>query len=603
VTQSPSPASPTTPGSESTAGLRPLLRLAPWIGRHRGLVGGALIAFAGARLLEAGVPLCLREGIDRIDRGDFDVTGPALALVGLVLARLLVVSAARIGIRRAGIGVAFDLRQALFQRLQHQGSAFFARHTIGDMMTRAVADVSLVRRLISVGTIMLVVMIYATLVGFAAMFWLAPELAWVVAPPLPFVAVYALHASRRMKLSSSQVQARLSRLTDRTQETFGGIRTLQAMARESGIEAAFERDNRAYADAFREQARLGSAMTAVMPTLAAAGTLIVLGWGGHLVLTGAISKGTFVAFFTYVAMVIQPMRVAGFLVNLIQRAVVGAERIFEVLDLPDEIPDRPSGRTPAALKGALSLHGCTVRYPGADRDALSDLDLAIAPGERIAIMGPVGAGKSTLLALFPRLVDAPAGTVCIDDHPVTDWPLAQLRHDVVLVPQDAFLFGQPLGENLSYDEPSRDEDLVLDAADVAAFRRTIENLPAGLGTLVGERGVTLSGGQRQRATLARGVIRDAPVLLLDDCFAAVDTETEEQILQALMARRRGRTTVLVTHRVSTARRADRVIVMEDGRIVASGPHELLARQDGWYARLAALQAEAPADAGDRVIAP
>jgi ATP-binding cassette subfamily B protein len=560
-----------------------------------------VIAFGVARMLEASVPLFLRDAIDRIESAvgagtTADLAGPVTGITIAVLLRMGVVTYARTAIRRAGIGLAFDLRQALYDRLQHQGQLFFSRHAVGDMMTRAVSDVGLIRRLVSQGTILIVVMVYATVVGFAAMFWLAPQLAWLVVPPLPFVACYALYASRRMRAASADVQARLSRLTDRTQEAFGGIRTLQAMAREDGELARFDADNGRYARAFRRQVRTTSAMSAVMPTLGATGTLIVVGWGGHLVLAGEISTGTFVAFFAYVGMVLQPMRVFGMLVNLIQRAAVASGRVFEILDAPDEIVDAPSGRTPAAVAGELRLEQAGFRFPGATTPALEAVDLVVRPGETVAVMGRIGAGKSTLLALLARLLDPTTGRVRLDGHDLADWPVAQLRDQVALVPQDAFLFARPLHENLSYDDPERAEAEVLDAARSADLAETVERLPEGLATLVGERGVTLSGGQRQRATVARGVIRDAPVLLLDDCFAAVDTDTEERILEGLIHRRDDRTTVLVTHRVSTARHAHRILVLEAGRVAELGSHAELIGRGGAYADLAREQARGAAEA-------
>ncbi len=571
---------------------RILLRLGPWLARQRLLIGYALVAFAVARLLEAAVPLFLREVIDRIDTGNPALVGPVLGIVACVLARLLVVSSARMGIRQAGINLVFDLRQTLFDRLQRQGATFFTRHTVGDMMTRAVSDLGLLRRLVSMGTIMVVVMVYATVIGFAAMFYLAPSLAWMVAPPLPFIAWYAARAAKRMNASSRRTQERLGELTERTQERFGGIRTLQAMAREDAEIVRFEGDNRAYADAFREQARVASAMTSVMPTLAAVATLTVIGYGGHLVLSEQISKGTFVAFFAYVAMVIGPMRSMGFLVNLVQRAAVAGTRVFEVLDLEPEIADRPSGNTPARMTGALSAHDLHFTHPGSERPALAGIDLTITAGETVAVMGRVGAGKSTLLCLFARLLEAPAGSVRIDGHPVADWPLEELRRQVALVPQDAFLFAQPMQENLSYDDPTRALEPILGAAEAADLESTIADLPQGVATLIGERGVTLSGGQRQRTTLARGIIRSAPVLLLDDCFASVDTDTEERILGRLLAERRGQTTLMVTHRVSTARSANRILVLEDGRVEGFGHHEDLLANGGWYAELAGAQRDA-----------
>ena len=608
MTRSPSPGSPTTRASERgpasqaeadeagrTLGLAGLLRLGPWLARQRAWIGGSLVLFFVARLLEAAVPLFLREGIDAVDAAltdpaaSADLTVPALGIVGCVLARLVIVSSARITLRRAGLNVAFELRQAMFDRLQRQGVRFYGRRSVGDMMTRAVSDVGLIRRLVSNGTLFAIILVYGTSVGFAAMFWLAPELAWLVIPPLPFVALYAIRASRRMNAASREVQARTSALTDRAQEAFGGIRTLQVMAREQLEVDRFDDDNDRYGRAFVRQARILSMMTAVMPTLAAATSLVVIGWGGHLVLTGAMSKGTFVAFFTYVAMVIQPMRQTGTLLNLLQRASVGCERVFEILDEPDEFPDRPSGDTPAAIDGHLSLHGFGYTYAGAERPALDEVTLDVPAGHSLAVMGRIGAGKSTLLSAFTRLLEAEPGQVRIDGHDVADWPLAQLRGEVVLVPQDAFLFGQPLRENLSYDDPSRSDDLVLAAAERAELLALLDRLPRGLQTLVGERGITLSGGQRQRATVARGVIREAPVLLLDDCFAAVDTETEERILAHLIEVRSSMTTVMVTHRVSTARHADAICVLDGGRVVEYGDHASLLEAGGWYAALAGEQ--------------
>ena len=568
-----------------------LRRLLPWAFRHKGWIGYSLLAFAGARLLEASVPLMMAEAIDRLAAGTFDVTGPVLAIAGAVLLRLVVVSSARIAIRRAAVNVAFDLRRALFDRLQRQGLTFFGQHTVGDMMTRAVSDIGVLRRLVSVGTIFMVILIYATTIGFGAMFYLAPDLAWLVFPPLPFIAVYALFAARSMRAASEATQETLGMVTERAQETFGGIRTLQAMAREPFVEARFGDANRAYIQAFLNQARINSLMTAIMPSLAAIGTLIVLGYGGSLVQQGALSPGSLVAFFAYVAMVIQPMRSAGTLVNMVQRGRVSAQRLFEILDLPDEIDDAGTHQAPR-IDGALHFGAVTARYAQAPQPALRDLELTVSPGEVIALMGPVGAGKSTLLALLPRLLEPSAGTITLDGTALRAWPLMRLREALALVPQDAFLFADELGANLSYDQPDRPAPTILQAAGAAAFRQTVERLPEGLDTRVGERGLTLSGGQRQRATLTRGLIREAPVLLLDDCFAAVDTHTEAQILDGLFDARRGKTTIFVTHRSATAQRADRIAVLEDGALTALGTHAALAQGDGWYARLAKRQGTA-----------
>ncbi|MEM7003986.1 MAG: ABC transporter ATP-binding protein, partial [Pseudomonadota bacterium] len=299
----------------------------------------------------------------------------------------------------------------------------------------------------------------------------------------------------------------------------------------------------------------------------------------------------FVAFFMFVNMVVQPFRVAGFIVNLFQRAAVASDRLFEVMDLDPEIPDQPSGATPEYIRGKLELRNLTFAYPGSEQQVLDQLNLTVQPGETVAIMGRVGAGKTTLLKQIVRLLEPPAQAVFIDDFPVEDYPLSQIRSQMALVPQDPFLFGEPLKDNLTYDDPNRALEAIWDAATSADLRNTIEEFPDQLDTLVGERGVTLSGGQKQRATLARGLIRHAPVLILDDCFSAVDTETEEHILSELRRLRAQQTTVLVSHRVSTARHADRIIVLDEGRILEMGSHQALIDLGGYYAELERVQRE------------
>ena len=569
--------------------LKSLLRLRPFIAPYRWRLSSGVAAFGLARLFEGLVPFFLAMGIDRIAAGDGDVREPVLGIAAAVVARYLTVTVARYAVRTTGQRVAFDLRQRLYGDLQRQGARFFNRHGIGDMMTRAVADISLIQRLIAMGTILVIILAYATLVGFGFMLHFSPTLTLLLLPPMPFIYYSAKRLSRQMGSASMAVQNRLSDLAAQTQENLAGIRTIQAMAQEENEIARFGATNEAYASAFYRQAEVNSRMTAWMPTLAAACSITILGYGGHLVLSGEMTPGALVAFFMYVNMVVQPFRVAGFIVNLVQRGAVASERLFEVFDLEAEVPDRPSGAAPAVIKGAIDVRALTVRHEAGRDAALKDANLTIRPGEMIAIMGRIGAGKTTLLKTLTRLFDPPPGSVFIDGVDVRDYPLAQLRTQVALVPQQTFLFGQPLKENLTYDDPDRPIDRLWAAAAAADLKDTIESFPERMDTVVGERGVTLSGGQKQRATLARGLIREAPVLILDDCFSNVDTETEERILAEMKRSRSGRTTLIVSHRVSTARHADRILILDAGRIVESGTHRDLIGQDGFYAELERLQ--------------
>jgi len=512
-----------------------------------------------------------------------------------VTMRYSVVTYARFEVRRVGLNVAFDLRQRLYSCLQDQGSEFFAKHTIGDMMTRAVADISLIQRLIAMGTILLVILVYASVFGFAFMLYFSPFLTLLILPPMPFVFWYARYSSRQMGVASKDVQDRLSDLGTHVQENLSGIRTIQAMVQEENEIARFGKTNQSYADAFYEQARINSAMMAWMPTMAAVCSLMILSYGGYLVLDGTMPIGNFVAFFMYVNMVVQPFRVAGFIINLFQRAAVASDRLFEVMDLEPEIEDLPTGATPALIQGTISIRQLSYSYPGSDHLVLDNISLDVKPGETVAIMGRVGTGKTTLLKLLVRLLDPPPASIFVDGYDVRDYPLSQIRAQLAMVPQDPFLFGEPLRDNLTYDDPNRALEEIWQAATSADFSSTIEDFPDKLETLVGERGVTLSGGQKQRATLARGFIRHAPVLILDDCFSAVDTETEEHILSELKRLRRAQTTLLVSHRVSTARHADRIVVLEGGKIMESGTHNELLAARGYYAELERVQREGAED--------
>ncbi len=566
-----------------------LLRLRPFIAPYRLRLLFGVAAFGLARFCEGLVPFFLAAGIDRIAAGQWDVTQPVLGMALAVAGRYVVVTAARYSVRSAGLKVAFDLRQKLYASLQGQGARFFARHSVGDMMTRAVADVALIQRLIAMGAILVIILVYATLVGFGFMLYFSPTLTLLLVPPLPLVWYYARRAAREMGAASLAVQERLSDLATFTEENLSGIRTIQAMAQEDRAIARFQESNLAYGRAFYQQSVVNSRMMAIMPSLAALCSVTILGYGGHLVLAGEMTAGAFVAFFMYVGMVVQPFRVAGFIVNLAQRAAVASDRLFEVFDRPPEVPDRPSGRTPADIRGSFVIRDLRYRH-APDRPLLfNGLALTVEAGEMVTIMGPVGAGKTTLLHLLVRLFDPPGGHILLDDHDVRDYPLRQLRASIALAPQDAFLFAEAVGANLSYDDPGRPEARIWSAADAADLQDAIVAFPHSLDTLIGERGVTLSGGERQRATLARALIREAPVLLLDDCFASVDTSTEERILQRLKALRAGKTTLLVSHRVSTARHADRILILHRGRVRESGPHEALLRQGGSYAELAELQ--------------
>ncbi|MAV25518.1 MAG: hypothetical protein CMQ05_05290 [Gammaproteobacteria bacterium] len=581
--------------------MKSLLRLFPYFYTYRYWV---LLGFGGfffSRLFEIFTSYFIAMGIDEIalqlqgEQGPYSVAAIALISMACVVGRFVFVIYARRIIRRAGIAVSYDLRQAVYGAVQHQSSEFFSRIGVGDIMTRAIQDIALIQRLIGNGSVHLVIIVYAPLFAITFMSYKSPSLTLLILPILPILFGYAWWISREMAATSKVVQERLSALSAHVQENLSGIRTVQAMAQEENEIARFWQTNDAYGNAFYRQARVQSLMSAWMPFFAAIAQLVILVYGGNLVLDGEMTVGDLVFFLFCLNMLLQPIRMAGMFITLVQRAVVASRRLGEILEAEPEITDAPTRKTPDIITGAFELRDLSFTYSGARTPSLRSLNLSIEHGESIGIVGRVGAGKSTLLKLFTRMVDTPRGSLFVDGSDVCDYPLNQLRAQIAQVLQDPFLFGEPLRSNISYDEPGRRLDQVWSSADAAALRDTIELFPAQMETVVGERGVTLSGGQKQRTTLARGLIREAPVLILDDCFSSVDTETEEHILGRLKQMRGDRTTILVSHRVSTLRHCDRIVVLDEGEIAELGSHEELLRADGMYAELERVQTQS----GDR----
>ncbi len=579
--------------------MKSLARLIPFLRQYRNSVIAGFVAFFAARFFEISTYYLVAMGIDAItdiatDRDvqlDYSISQITLGVIVTVLLRFVFVVYARRAIRRVGIAVSYDLRQRLYASVQKQGSDFFSRIGVGDIMTRAIQDISLIQRLVAFGMIFFVIMTYAPLFSVTAMLMKSPSLTLLILPLLPVIFVYAHRMTNEMATTSRTVQERLSALTTHTQENLGGIRTVQAQAQEENEIKRFWKTNDEYARAFYDQARINSLMTAWMPFFASISQVTIIMYGGYQVLQDKMTIGDLVFFFACLNMLLQPIRMAGMFVTIIQRAAVATDRLFEIYDAVPEIVNDPSHETPATIRGEFEFRNLGFTYPRTEKPVLQGINLHISPGESIAIVGRVGSGKSTLLKHFTRMLDASEGELLLDGHNVKDYPLLQLRTQIAQILQDPFLFGEPLRSNISYDDPERQLEVIWDSAEAAALRDTIEEFPAQMETLVGERGVTLSGGQKQRTALARGLIRNAPVLILDDCFSSVDTETEEHILARLKDMREGKTTILVSHRVSTLRHSDRIIVLEEGRIAEMGSHDELLSLQGIYADLERVQTE------------
>jgi ATP-binding cassette subfamily B protein len=540
-----------------------------------------------ARVFEALIPQLLRLWVDGLVHGAAALGAIAAGILLCVAARYVSIWFGRRMIRRIGLAVSYHLRHRLYEHLQRQGPAFFAQHRTGDLMARAINDIGLIRQMVGLGTRTVFVLVFSAAVGFAFMIYESPSLALLVVPPLPAIFVTALVMSRRVHHQSLLVQEGFSTLSERTQENLAGIRTIQALTQEPEEIRRFGAVNDEFVERYMDLIRTNSLISVFMPGLSAAATLIVIFFGGSRVLAGEISLGTFTAFLWYLNMVLWPVREAGNMINLFQRGSAGIERLFELLEHEPEIADKPVPGAPRQLRGGLEVRALTYHYPGSARPALADVSFRAEPGQCLGVLGRVGSGKSTLLRVLVRMLDPAPGSVLLDGHDVRTLRLDAVREQVALMPQEPFLFSDTLAANLAYDDPERAQEKVAAAADAADLAETVAGLPDGLGTPVGERGVMLSGGQKQRLTLARALVRDAPVLLLDDPFSSVDSETEVRIL-AHLAKRPG-TTVMVSHRVASLRSADRILVLEDGRVAEQGSHVELMAKGGVYARMARVQ--------------
>ena len=574
-----------------------LKRLGIYFRRYGPVLLFAIVGVLLTRILDARVPLLMKTAIDSLADPliEPDIVMPALLIVAIVVARFGIFIFARRIMRRVSISVAYDLRKRIFSHVQYQGPNFFNHFSTGDLMSRAINDINMVRMMVSFGWVNIITFLFTIGVGLYYMMVLSPELAAWVVLPLPFVAIVGFVMARRMFPYYRDQQEAMAEVTAFTQENLNGIRTIQAMAQEDQEIARFNEVSTHYAQMVYRATRYNAWISLVMPILTTASPVIIIFYGGTLVLAGDITIGTFMAFFSYMMMVVWPVRMIGMSLTMFIAGAAGTQRIFEVLDYEHEISDVPADHLPDTIDGRIECRGLSFNHQGAARPTIENVNIEIVPGETIALLGRVGSGKSTLLKTVVRLIDTPRGSVFIDGHDVCDFPIQKLRELITMVPQEPFLFSTSLRENLTYDDPEREDGQLWDAAEAAGLAGTVRDFGEGLDTIVGERGQTLSGGQKQRATLARGMVRKAPILLLDDCFSSVDTETEERILSGLTRMRHGKTTMLISHRVSTARHADRIFVIDNGHISESGTHEELMTLGGYYADLAAVQSDQDED--------
>jgi ATP-binding cassette, subfamily B, multidrug efflux pump len=596
--------------------LRPL---APYLKRYRsGLFWGGLCV-----LFNNGVwilfPQVLRRAVNDLHSG---VTRQKLLTYALlILAIALIKGIFQFLTRWVVIGISrdieFDLRNDLFAHLERLSYSYYQRNRTGDIMARATNDLNAVRMLLGPAIMYSANTIVFTAGALAFMLAISPKLTIYAFLPLPIASIVIQYFGRRIHERFERIQAMFSDISARAQENFSGARVIRAYVQEQAEIAAFENANQEYIRRSLGLVRLMGMLWPTLELMLGAAVVIVLWLGGREVLLGKISVGDFVAFNTYMVQLTWPVIALGWVINIFQRGTASLVRINEILsqqpEIADEIPigssgdrvigpsenqpptprdfafrspDDPIARSPD-FSGEIEFRNLNFAYNGTS--VLKEINLRVPAGSSLAIVGPTGSGKTTLVNLIPRIYDAEPGAVLIDGRPIRQFPLDSLRRHIGFVPQETFLFSDTIRENIAFGIAQEDgeakQDDIKAAAEAANIAQDIESFPEGYNTTVGERGITLSGGQKQRTAIARALLRSPRILILDDALSSVDTHTEDKILNHLREIMRGRTTIFISHRVSTVRNADAIAVLHQGRIVELGTHDQLIARNGYYTDL------------------
>ncbi len=550
-------------------------------------------------------PLVIRRAIDDLNK-QLNLqklafyAGALLAVAGTKAIFQFLTRWILIGVSRE---IEFDLRNDLFAHLERLSYSFYQRTRTGDIMARATNDLNAVRMLVGPGIMYTANTVVFTIGALAFMLSISPKLTMWAFLPLPVISIVIQYFGRRIHERFERIQAMFSDISARAQENFSGARLVRAYVQEEWEIESFERANDEYIARSLKLVRLMGMLWPTLETMLGLAVIIVLFVGGREVIQHHISVGSFVAFNTYMVQLTWPIIALGWVINLFQRGTASMGRIQSVLAEQPEITDAdvPAVDAPTGMIGDIEFRNLSFRYGNTLRAAesgngadgsqhgdelvLNNVSLTVPAGTSLAIVGPTGSGKSTLVSLIPRIYDATEGSVLIDGRPIREYPLEVLRANIGFVPQETFLFSDSIRDNIAFGAQDATDEDVRRAAEAANIADDIEGFPQGYRTLVGERGITLSGGQKQRTAIARAIIRNPRILVLDDALASVDTQTEDRILNHLREIMQGRTTIFISHRVSTVRNADRIAVLHDGAIVEYGTHAELIEHNGYYTEL------------------
>jgi ATP-binding cassette, subfamily B, multidrug efflux pump len=550
------------------------------------LVIGITCIFAGV-ICNLYIPLIVGQVID--DKWS-EVTWSRLTFSAFKVLAASVISGIFLFLqRRILIGmsrnVEYDLRQDFYAHLVDQPQSFFHEHRVGDLMARATNDLSAVRHLAGPMIMYSLQTLFVVLMVLPMLFYISWKLTLLLFLTMPLVSLVVKVFGQQVHVRFEKIQEFFSQITARAQENFTGVRVVRAYAQEGAEIAVFNELNRQYAEKNLSLVRIDAVMRPLMQFLIGMGFVLILWVGVPLGIKGELTVGQFTVFNMYLFRLIWPLIAIGYVVNLYQRGTASLKRMNAIFAVQPAIADKPGTTAQPPISGEILFQDLTLRYKSNSNPVLHDINLLIPAGKTMALVGRTGSGKSTLVNLIPRITEAPDTTVLVDGRSVRNYPLMQLRSAIGYVPQETFLFSDTLAENIAFGVAHADRKEIEWAAEVAGLSDDIASFPDGLDTMVGERGITLSGGQKQRTAIARAILRQPRILILDDALSSVDTYTEEKILQKLRGVMKGRTSVIVSHRISTVRDADFICVMDEGRILEQGTHRELIEFGGEYAAL------------------
>ncbi len=574
--------------------------LVPYLMRYKWHYVAGVLVLLIVDLAGLYLPQYIGEIIDGLTSGTLDMNGVGMLLLKILIVGLIMM-AGRFGWRYfiigASRGVEYHLRNDMFAHVEILSARYYNSHKTGDLMAHFTNDLQAIRQAVGMAVITTFDAVIMTIMVLVKMMvYVDLKLTILAFIPLTLVAVACYFFGIESKKRQTGRQEAFSELSDRVQESLAGIRVVKAFVQEEKDFEAFEEASRNSMEKNLSMVKLRAVIGPVFDTITGLSILVTLVFGGRMVLAGQVSIGQFVAFNSYIGMLVWPMIACGDCVNLFSQAAAAFKRIALIFEEQPDIVDKSTEAMQGVeLQGEITMKNLTFTYPDGELPVLQDLDLHVAAGETLAILGRTGSGKSSLADLLLRVYDCERGMLLLDGRPIEDYPLPVLHRDIAYVPQENFLFSDTLEENIAFgleerlEEHPKIRDQIRQAAKDACIHDNIMGFPEQYATMVGERGVTLSGGQKQRSSIARALLMDAPILILDDSLSAVDTDTEEKILENLVRLRKGKTTIIIAHRISTLQKADHIAVLTEGKLTEYGTHEQLLHRGGFYADIYAKQ--------------